>query len=137
MNAEGDLSRITKGQTDKKFHVVGDLAVTPFVLLKPAINELKRLLDMLKDREVWILDVLPRFLLIPCVKRRVTVPTLASKARQWSKLARRGGAHGAKCAACRSPLCAASQVHRNRRFADWRQGCLHGVSYGHAVQDLE
>jgi hypothetical protein len=38
------------------------------VLLKPAINELKRLLEMLKDREVWILDVLPRFLLIPCCK---------------------------------------------------------------------
>jgi hypothetical protein len=36
MNAEGDLSRITKCQTDKKFHVVGDLAVTPFVLLKPS-----------------------------------------------------------------------------------------------------
>ncbi len=66
MNAEGDLSRIIKSQTDKKFHVVGDLAVTPFVLLKPAINQLKRLLEMLKDREVWILDVLPRFLLIPC-----------------------------------------------------------------------
>jgi hypothetical protein len=66
MNAEGDLSQITKSQTDKKFHMIGDLAVTPFVLLKPAINELKRLLEMLKDREVWILDVLPRFLLIPC-----------------------------------------------------------------------
>ncbi len=65
INAQGDLSRITKNQADKKFHVVGDLAVTPFVLLKPALNKLKRLLEMLKDREVWILDML-RFLLIPC-----------------------------------------------------------------------
>ncbi len=66
VNAEGDMSRITKNPADKRFHVIGDLAVTPFVLLKPAINELKRLLEILKDREVWILDVLPRFLLIPC-----------------------------------------------------------------------
>ncbi len=66
VNSDGDMSRITKSPTDKKFHVIGDLAVTPFILLKPAINELKRLLEMLKDREVWILDVLPRFLLIPC-----------------------------------------------------------------------
>ena len=66
VSAEGDMSRISKNPADKKFHVVGDLAVTPFVLLKPAIHELKRLLDILKDREVWILDVLPRFLLIPC-----------------------------------------------------------------------
>jgi hypothetical protein len=68
VNTDGDVIRITKSTTDKKFHVIGDLAVTPFVLLKPAINELKRLLEMLKDREVWILDVLPRFLLIPCCK---------------------------------------------------------------------
>jgi hypothetical protein len=68
VNTDRDVSRITKSPTDKKFHVIGDLAVTPFVLLKPAINELKRLLEMLKDREVWILDVLPRFLLIPCCK---------------------------------------------------------------------
>jgi len=66
VNAEGDMSRISKNPADKKFHVVGDLAVTPFVLLKPAIHELKRLLDILRDREVWIMDVLPRFLLIPC-----------------------------------------------------------------------
>jgi hypothetical protein len=68
VNTDRDVSRITKSPTDKKFHVIGDLAVTPFGLLKPAINELKRLLEMLKDREVWILDVLPRFLLIPCCK---------------------------------------------------------------------
>jgi hypothetical protein len=66
VNADGDMSRISKSPIDKKFHVIGELAVTPFVLLKPAINELRRLLELLKDREVWILDVLPRFLLLPC-----------------------------------------------------------------------
>jgi len=40
LNADGDLSRIVKDKTDNLFHVPGDLAVTPYVLLKPAIMEL-------------------------------------------------------------------------------------------------
>jgi len=66
LSADGDLSRIVKDKTDNRFHVPGDLAVTPYVLLKPAVMELKRLLEILKDRDVWILDVLPRFLLCFC-----------------------------------------------------------------------
>jgi hypothetical protein len=66
LNADGDLSMIVKDKTDNRFHVPGDLEVTPYVLLKPAVMELKRLLEILKDRDVWILDVLPRFLLCFC-----------------------------------------------------------------------
>jgi hypothetical protein len=52
-----------------KFHVPGDIAVTPYVLLKLAIRELQRLLASLKDREIWIMDVLPRFMLVFCCEK--------------------------------------------------------------------
>jgi hypothetical protein len=58
LSPEGDLNRIVKSKDDNnKFHVPGDIAVAPYVLLKPAIRELQRLLAALKDREVWIMDV--------------------------------------------------------------------------------
>ena len=65
LSQEGDLTRIVK-KDDNKFHVPGDIAVTPYVLLKPAIRELQRLLEAMKDREIWIMDVIPRFLLVFC-----------------------------------------------------------------------
>jgi hypothetical protein len=66
LSPEGDLTRIVKDKDDNKFHVPGDIAVTPYVLLKPAIRELQRLLEAMKDREIWIMDVIPRFLLVFC-----------------------------------------------------------------------
>jgi hypothetical protein len=66
LSHEGDLTRIVKDKEDNKFHVPGDIAVTPYVLLKPAIRELQRLLDAMKDREIWIMDIIPRFLLVFC-----------------------------------------------------------------------
>jgi len=69
LSPEGDLSRIVKSKDDNKFHVPGDIAVTPYVLLKPAIRELQRLLAALKDREAWILGVLPRFMLVFCCEK--------------------------------------------------------------------
>jgi hypothetical protein len=65
-NEEGNLVRITRDATDKKFHVVGDLVVAPFSLLQAAMRELKRLLAACGDREVWIMEVLPRFLIMHC-----------------------------------------------------------------------
>ncbi len=47
----------------------GDIAVAPYILLKPAIRELQRLLAALKDREVWIMDVLPPFMLVFCCEK--------------------------------------------------------------------
>ncbi len=58
--------RITRDAKDKKFHVVGDLVVAPFSLLQSAMRELKRLLAACGDREVWIMEVLPRFLIMHC-----------------------------------------------------------------------
>jgi hypothetical protein len=46
--------------------VVGDLVVAPFGLLQSVFRELKRLLAACGDREVWILDVLPRYLIDHC-----------------------------------------------------------------------
>jgi hypothetical protein len=66
LSQEGDLTRIVKDKDDNKFHLPGDIAVTPYVLLKPAIRELQRLLEAMKDREIWIMDVIPRFLLVFC-----------------------------------------------------------------------
>ncbi len=65
-NEEGNLVRITRDPKDKKFHVIGDLVVAPFGLLQTAMRELKRLLAACADREVWIMEVLPRFLIMHC-----------------------------------------------------------------------
>jgi len=65
-NEEGNLVRITRDAKDKKFHVIGDLVVAPFSLLQTAMRELKRLLAACGDREVWIMEVLPRFLIVHC-----------------------------------------------------------------------
>ncbi len=58
--------RITRDPKDKKFHVIGDLVVALFGLLQTAMRELKRLLAACGDREVWIMEVLPRFLIMHC-----------------------------------------------------------------------
>jgi hypothetical protein len=50
----------------QQVHVPGDIAVTPYVLLKPAISELQRLLEAMKDREIWVMDVIPKLLLVFC-----------------------------------------------------------------------
>jgi hypothetical protein len=46
LNAAGDLLSISRSKTDKKYHVVGDLAVTPFSLMANCINELERLIQV-------------------------------------------------------------------------------------------
>jgi hypothetical protein len=65
-NAEGNLVRITRDETDRKFHVNGDLVVAPFGLLQSVMRELKRLLAACGDRDVWIMEVLPRFIIAHC-----------------------------------------------------------------------
>jgi hypothetical protein len=65
-NEEGNLTRIVMDPTDGQYHVVGDLVVAPFGLLQSMVRELKRLLAACGDWEVWILDVLPRYLIVHC-----------------------------------------------------------------------
>jgi hypothetical protein len=55
-NAASDLLSISKSQTDKKYHVVGDLAVTPFSLMANCVNELERLIQACGPRKVYILS---------------------------------------------------------------------------------
>ncbi len=62
----GDLVKISRDPVDKLFHVNGDLAVTPFSLLKSVIREVKHFLALCGDREVWIVDEFPRLLIIQC-----------------------------------------------------------------------
>ncbi len=46
--------------------MTGDLVIAPFGLLQSAMKELKKLLAACRDREVWIMEVLPRFLIMHC-----------------------------------------------------------------------
>jgi hypothetical protein len=45
---------------------MGELVVAPFGLLQTAMQELKRLLAACENRDVWIMEVLPRFLIAHC-----------------------------------------------------------------------
>jgi hypothetical protein len=65
-NAAGDLLSISKSKTDKKYHVIGDLAVTPFSLLANSITELERLIHACGPRKVYILSPSARYLLMSC-----------------------------------------------------------------------
>jgi hypothetical protein len=65
LTASGDLVAIAK-QKDKKFHVLGDLAVAPYTILNNILRELKRAIVACGNRLVLVMEVLPRFLLRPC-----------------------------------------------------------------------
>jgi hypothetical protein len=65
LTASGDLVAITK-QKDKKFHVLGELAVAPYTILNNVLRELKRAIVACGNRLVLVMEVLPRFLLRPC-----------------------------------------------------------------------
>jgi hypothetical protein len=65
LTAGGDLVAITK-QKDKKFHVLGELAVAPYTILNNVLRELKRAVDACGNRLVLVMEVLPQFLLRPC-----------------------------------------------------------------------
>jgi hypothetical protein len=66
INENGDLIAITRSEEDGLFHVLGDLAVTPFSLLRNALQELDRLIAACGNRHILILGALPRFFLKTC-----------------------------------------------------------------------
>lgn len=51
---------------DKKFHVAGDLMITPISLFQPIIKEADCLIADCGQHSVWIMEVIPLLLLIPC-----------------------------------------------------------------------
>jgi hypothetical protein len=65
LTASGDLVAIAK-QKDKKFHVLGELAVAPYTILNNVLRELKRAIVACGNRLVLVMEVLPPFLLRPC-----------------------------------------------------------------------
>jgi hypothetical protein len=66
INENGDLNAITRSEEDGLFHVLGDLAVTPFSLLRNSLQELDRLIAACGNRLILILGALPRFFLKTC-----------------------------------------------------------------------
>ncbi len=66
LNQNGDLTSVTRLPKDKKYHVIGDLTVTPFCLLSNIMKEMDRLVLACGQRRVYILEVVPRFFLKPC-----------------------------------------------------------------------
>jgi hypothetical protein len=66
INENGDLVAITRLEEDGLFHVLGDLAVTPFSLLRNSLQELDRLIAACGNRHILILGALPCFFLKTC-----------------------------------------------------------------------
>jgi hypothetical protein len=66
LTAEGDLVAISRSQEDRRYHVRGELMVTPMGLLHPTLQELDRLIAAYGTRQVYIMDIVPRFLLVYC-----------------------------------------------------------------------
>jgi hypothetical protein len=66
INENGDLIAITRSEEDGLFHVLGDLAVTPFSLLRNSLQEPDRLIAACGNRYILILGALPHFFLKTC-----------------------------------------------------------------------
>jgi uncharacterized membrane protein YgcG len=66
INENGDLVAITRSEDDGLFHVLGDLADTPFSLLRNLLQELDRLIAACGNRHILILGALPCFFLKTC-----------------------------------------------------------------------
>jgi hypothetical protein len=66
LSFDGDLKNICKSATDGRYHVTGELMVTPFSLLSNTLCEIDRIVRVCKDHEVWLMEIVPRFLLKAC-----------------------------------------------------------------------
>jgi hypothetical protein len=65
MSSDGTISPIKKLE-DGKYHVVGDLVITPGILLRPMYAALDEILKLCGERKIYILTPLPRYILVPC-----------------------------------------------------------------------
>jgi hypothetical protein len=63
LSSDGDMKNICKSATDGRYHVTGELIVTPFNLLSNTLREIDRIVMVCKEHEVWVMEVVPRFLL--------------------------------------------------------------------------
>jgi hypothetical protein len=65
MSADGTISPIKKLE-DGKYQVVGDLAITPGILLRPMYAALEEIIKLCGNRRIYIVTPLPRYILVPC-----------------------------------------------------------------------
>jgi hypothetical protein len=65
MSSDGTIIPIKKLE-DGKDHVVGDLAITPGILLRPMYAALEDIVKLCGERKISILTPLPRYILVPC-----------------------------------------------------------------------
>jgi hypothetical protein len=65
MSSDRTISPIKKLE-DGKYHVVGDLAITPGILLRPMYAALDEIVKLCGERRIYILTPLPRYILVPC-----------------------------------------------------------------------
>jgi hypothetical protein len=65
MSADGTISPIRKLE-DGKYHMVGYLAITPGILLRPMYAALDEIIKLCGKRRIYILTPLPRYILVPC-----------------------------------------------------------------------
>jgi hypothetical protein len=65
MVADGTISPIKKLE-DGKYHMVGDLAITPGILLRPMYAALDKIIKICGNRRIYITTPLPRYILVPC-----------------------------------------------------------------------
>ncbi len=69
LSSDGDLKNISKSATDGRYHVTGELMVTPFSLLTNTLREIDRIdriVSVCKEHEVWVMEIVPHFLLKAC-----------------------------------------------------------------------
>jgi hypothetical protein len=66
LSAAGQLTPITRSKEDNKYHVDGDLAITPHILLKPIFETVSEIVTICGSRIVYILTPLPQYVLVPC-----------------------------------------------------------------------
>jgi len=66
VNSDGDLLAISRNKIDRKFHVLGDLAVTPYSLLSNVMSEMERIITTCGKSKIYIMAVLPRYVLNSC-----------------------------------------------------------------------
>ena len=65
-NADGDLISLTRSDEDRQYHVVGDLAITPFSVLSRTLAQVDSILELCKGRKVFIMSPIPRYILMTC-----------------------------------------------------------------------
>jgi hypothetical protein len=66
VTTNGDMVSITKNSVDGRYHVQGELVVTPLSLLNNTTAEINRLGESLGNRQLYVMGAMPRYILRSC-----------------------------------------------------------------------